>query len=55
MEALYIILGLGVLYTWIHGVVIVVKKIKDLTEYEGVILWVALAGFVLTLIGIISE
>ena len=36
------ILGLVMFYTWIHSVVVVFKKTKDLTSYETVVL---IAGF----------
>lgn len=43
------------IYSWIHSVVIVFKKIKGLTQYEKVVLWVGLVGMTLFVIGMLSE
>jgi hypothetical protein len=32
------ILGLVMIYAWVHGVIIISKKIKDTTSYENVVL-----------------
>ena len=49
------LLGLIMVYTWVHAVVINFKKLQGLTTYEKVVLWVALVGGVLTVIGIMSK
>jgi hypothetical protein len=51
MEALYMIFGLAMFYFWIHSIVIIIKKTKDLNEYEKVALWIGLGLFVLYLFG----
>lgn len=45
------ILGLAMIYAWIHGTVIVFKKIKNLTQYEKVVLWFGFISFILFVIG----
>jgi multisubunit Na+/H+ antiporter MnhF subunit len=45
------ILGLAMIYAWIHGIVIVFKHVKSTTTYEKVVLWAGLVGFALYLIG----
>ena len=46
------ILGFAMIYAWIHGVVIIFKKITGLTDYEKVVLWF---GFVFTTLFIIGS
>ena len=45
------IVGLAMFYAWIHGVIIVVKKTKDVTLYESAVLIAGLVAFLLFLIG----
>lgn len=45
------ILGLIMLYAWIHGIIIVAKKIVGTTTYENVVLIVGLVAFLLFLLG----
>lgn len=49
------ILGLIMFYSWIHGTAIVFKKIKGLTQYEKVVLWVGLVSLVMLVIGVVAE
>ena len=49
------IIGLIMIYSWIHAVVINFKKLQGLTDYEKVVLWVALVGFALTMMGLMSN
>lgn len=54
MELFYAIFGLVMLYTWIHGTIIVIKKIKKITSYERVVLISATTAFVLYVMGTIN-
>ncbi len=54
MEIIYMIVGLVMFYAWTHSVVICVKKLKDVTVYEKVVLWVGFIVFVLYVIGTLS-
>lgn len=49
-----ILLGLLVIYTWVHGVVVVFQKIENLNAYEKFVLSFSLGFFVLYLIGNLS-
>lgn len=49
------ILGLGMIYSWIHGSIIVGRKTKDLTQYERVLLIVAAIGMYLYVLGTINQ
>jgi len=46
-DLIYMILGIAMIYSWVHSVVIVVKKISGLTSYEKVVMWVGIVGFAL--------
>jgi len=46
------LIGLIMIYAWIHAVVVIFKKIKNLTTYEKVLLWVALSAFGITMLGV---
>ena len=48
------ILGLIMIYAWIHGTVIIFQKIKETTTYEKVVLWAGFIAFALYLIGTLS-
>lgn len=50
-DLFYTILGFVMIYTWVHSVVIIAKKVKDLTSYEGTVMIFALVGFILMVIG----
>ena len=50
-----ILLGLVMYYCWIHGTVIIFKKLKDTTSYENAVLIGGLVGFVLYLIGTMNS
>lgn len=47
------LIGLIMIYAWIHSTVVIFKKIKGLTEYEGVLLWVGFVAFLLFVLGTI--
>lgn len=51
MEALYFILGVIMIYSWFHGIVIVAKNIRKVRVYEQIVLWVGLTSFILFLMG----
>jgi hypothetical protein len=54
MEMIIIILGLGILYAYIHGLIIISRNMGGMTRYEKAVVITALAAFVLTLIGNIN-
>lgn len=45
------IIGLIMFYAWVHGAIIVGKKVENTTQYENVVMVVALVGFILYLFG----
>jgi hypothetical protein len=45
------LLGLVMIYTWVHSVIIVAMNVKGATQYEKVVLILALTGFILYLFG----
>ena len=47
------ILGLIMIYSWVHSVVIVIQKTKHTTQYEKVVLIVSLVSFMLYVLGTI--
>lgn len=47
------LLGLGMMYAWVHSLVIVVKKIQETTPYEAGVLIAGATGFILYVIGTI--
>lgn len=49
------IIGLGMIYSWIHGSIIVGKKVKDLTQYEKVLLIVAVVSMAFYVVGTINQ
>lgn len=55
MEGTLIVIGLAMIYSWIHGAIIVGKKIKDTTQYENVVLIVGFITMVLYVIGTLSN
>lgn len=55
MEVFYAILGLVMFYAWIHGIIIVGKKVKDTTQYENVVLIVCVITMVLYVIGTLMD
>lgn len=52
MEIIYSLLGLVAIYSFIHSIVIVVKKIGSLTLYEKIVLWTGVVMMSLILIGL---
>lgn len=55
MEGIVIILGLAIIYSWIHGAIIVGKKIKDTTQYENVVLVFGAVAFLLYVVGTMNN
>jgi len=55
MKLIIALFGLSMFYAWIHGIVIVFKKIEDLTQYEKVVLWFGFITFVLFVLGVAIE
>lgn len=52
MEIFYTVLGLTMIYSWIHFVVLTFKKkYAERTTYEKVVTWYAIIGFILFVIG----
>lgn len=49
------ILGLVMVYSWVHSVIIIGKTMKDTTNYENTVLIIGLIGFIMSLIGAISK
>jgi hypothetical protein len=45
------ILGLVMIYSWVHGAIIVGKKIKGTTQYENGVLIAGAISFTLFVIG----
>ena len=45
------LLGLIMIYAWIHSIVICAKRIKNTTPYEKIVLWVGVVAFGLYIIG----
>lgn len=39
------------IYAWVHGAIIIAKKIKETTQYENIVLIVGLIAFVLYIMG----
>ena len=48
---MYIFIGIVMFYTWIHSIIVVIKKTKDTTRYERVVMIAGLVAFILFLIG----
>lgn len=53
MEIFTTILGLVMIYTWVHSIVIVAKKTQNITSYETVVLIAGVTGIALYIIGTI--
>lgn len=47
------LLGLVIMYTWVHGTVIVAKKIENTSTYENTVMIMGIVGFALYFIGTI--
>lgn len=54
MEIFTMIIGGIMIYAWVHSVVVIFKKIENLTTYEQVLLWVGLVAGLLFIIGSID-
>ena len=50
-DSIYTIIGLVMMYTWVHSMVIIFPKLKEVTGYEKTVLIVALVGFVFFVLG----
>ncbi len=48
------VLGIAMFYSWIHGAIIVGKKISNTTQYEDVVLVTGLVMLVLYIVGTLS-
>lgn len=44
-------MGLIMIYSWIHAIVIIARKVKDTTQYENAVMIVGAVGMVLFVIG----
>lgn len=53
MELFTAILGLTMVYAWVHSIVIIVKKIENVTSYETVVLITGATGVGLYILGTI--
>lgn len=51
MEIFTAVLGFAMIYAWAHSVVIIAKKIQDVSTYETVVMVVGAIGVVLYIIG----
>lgn len=50
-EAFDTVLGLVMIYSWIHGVIIICKKTENTTKYEKAVLIAGLVGITLFVLG----
>lgn len=50
-ETFFALIGIAMIYSWIHMAVIGFKKLVGLTQYEKVVAWVALVTITLYVIG----
>jgi len=48
------LLGIAMLYVWIHSTIIIFKKLGETTSYENVVLIAGLVAVILFVIGTIS-
>jgi hypothetical protein len=48
------LIGFIMIYTWVHGVIIIVKKLKEPTAYETAVMILGVVGFLLYIIGTVS-
>jgi hypothetical protein len=55
MELFYMIVGVGMMYSWVHSVVIINKRLKSPTGYEKAVLLIGLVGFILIILEVISS
>lgn len=55
MELFFLLVGLGMFYSWVHAIVIINKRLKSPTSYEKLVLLVALVAFILFTIGVLSN
>lgn len=51
MELFFMIFGVAMLYSWIHAIVIISRNLKETTDYQKVVLWFAVIGFGLYVLG----
>lgn len=49
------IIGLAMIYAWIHFAVVVFKNIKRYSKYEKVIVWFSVITLTLCVIGMMSS
>jgi len=50
-DLMYMVLGLVMFYSWIHGTIIISHNIKKISNYKKTVLVVGLVGFVLYVVG----
>ena len=55
METIYMIVGLIMIYSWVHTGYLMVTKMKKLTGYEIFVILLGVAGFALYVMGTIGE
>lgn len=46
------ILGLAMIYAWVHSIVIVSTKVENTTTYEKIVMLIGVTAFVLVVIGL---
>lgn len=49
------ILGIVMIYAWVHSTVIIARKLVGTTSYEKVVLYASLTAFVLYIIGTLTN
>lgn len=54
-ELIWGLIGVWIIYSWIHAGVIIFKKLPALPTYEKVVSWTAFVSLVLFMIGYFME
>ena len=49
------LLGIAMVYAWVHATVIIFKKVERTTQYEKAVLIVGLVGFILIVLNIATS
>lgn len=49
------LIGIWIIYTWIHAVIIISKKLPELPTYEKFISWTALISLAFLVLNYITE
>ena len=55
METIYMIVGLIMIYSWVHTGYLMVTKMKKLTGYEIFVILLGVAGFALYVMGTVGK